>query len=53
MRLVRLYASNFLTTDAVLAANDNLQNLVLSEENQVADEDLGSGSDTWVSVAEL
>ena len=52
-RLVKLYAANFLTTEAVLAANDNLRTLVLSEENQVADEDLGIGNDTWVSLAEV
>ena len=52
-RLVKLYASNFLTTDPVLAANENLRNLVLSEENQVADEDLGIRNDTWVSLAEV
>ena len=52
-RLVRLYASNFLSTEAVLEASDNLRSLVLSEENQVANEELGIGSDTWVSVTEL
>ena len=52
-RLVRLYASNFLTSDTILAANDNLRLLDLAEENQVTNEDLGIGTETWMSVAEL
>ena len=52
-RLVRLYASNFLTSNTILAANDNLRHLEFAEENQVLNEDLGIGTETWVSVAEL
>jgi hypothetical protein len=47
-RLVRLYASNFLTSDTILAANDNLRLLNLSEENQLSNEDLGIGTETWM-----
>ena len=46
-RLVRLYASNFLTTDTVLAAGGNLRTPALD------DEELGIGSDTWVCIGEL
>lgn len=55
IRLVRLYASNFLTSGAILAASDNLRLLELAEENQVhvCNEDLGIGTETWVSIAEL
>ena len=52
-RLVRLYASNFLTTDTIIAASDNLCHLVFDEENQVSDENVGIGRETWVSVAGL
>ena len=52
-RLVRLYASSFLTSDTILAANDNLRHLDFAEENQVLNEDLGIGTETWVTVAEL
>ena len=52
-RLVRLYASSFLTLDTILAANDNLRNLEFAEENQVSNEDLGIGTETWVTIAEL
>ena len=48
-----MYASNFLTSDTILAANDNLRLLDLAEENQVTNEDLGIGTETWMSVAEL
>jgi hypothetical protein len=52
-RIVRLYASNFLTSDTILAANDNLRLLDFAEENQVSNEDLGIGTKTWMSVAKL
>ena len=51
--LVRLYAPNFLTSDTILAANDNLRFLEFAEENQISNKDLDIGSDTWVSIAEL
>ena len=52
-RLVRLYASNFLTSDVILAASDNLRHLDFAEVNQLSNEDLGIGTETWLSIAEL
>ena len=52
-RLVRLYVSNILTIDTILAANDNLWVLDFAEDNQVPNEDLGIGTETWVSIAQL
>lgn len=50
-RLVRLYAKNLLKTEAVLAAEDNLTLLNFDVDSQVANENLGIGTDTWVCVA--
>lgn len=52
-RLVRLYAANLLKRDAILAASDNLSVLSLEAENQLLDEDLGIGTNTWTHIAEL
>jgi hypothetical protein len=52
-RLVRLYASNFLKREVILAAGDKLGELKLDLHNQVTNEHLAIGNDTWVSVAEL
>ena len=52
-RLARLYAGNFLKKETTLAAGDNLKKLKLDSSNQVADEHLGIGNNTWISVAEL
>ena len=52
-RLVRLYASNFLSEDSILAGSDNLKNLDFDEANQVSNENLGIGDDTWASVSDL
>ncbi len=52
-RLVRLYASNFLTTDQILETNENLRLLDFVQENDVSNEELGIGNETWISVAEL
>lgn len=46
-RLVKLYAKNLLKTEAILAADTDLTKLKLDVENQVADENLGIGTDTW------
>ena len=51
-RLVRL-SSNFLSEDTILAASDNLKNLDFDEANQVSNNDLGIGDDTWASVSDL
>ena len=52
-RLVRLYATNFLSDDSILAASDNLKNLDFDEANEVSNENLGIGDDTWASVSDL
>lgn len=52
-RLIRLYASNFLTSDTVLEARNNLRNLKFDVDNQLSNEELGIGDETWVSVAVL
>jgi hypothetical protein len=52
-RLVRLYAKNLLTSEAILAAGNDLTTLNFDNENQVGDESLGIGTDTWVCVAAL
>lgn len=50
---MRLYAGNFLKKETLLAVSDDLKKLELDSSNQVADEHLGIGTDTWISVAEL
>ena len=52
-QLVRLYASNFLSAETILAASDNLKNLEFDEANQVSNEELGIGHHTWASVSDL
>ena len=51
-RVVRLYASNFLKADTILEAGANLKSLKLDASNQLTDENLGIGTDTWTNVAE-
>ena len=51
--LVRLYASNLLKADVILAAGNDLSTLSLDNEGQVPDENLGIGNDTWVFIAQL
>ena len=50
-RLVRLYAANILTKEAILEATDNLKLLNFSTTNQLPDENLGIGDNTWVALA--
>ena len=52
-RLLRIYAGNFLKKEAILAVGDKLKELKLDSSNQVPDEHLGIGTETWTSVAEL
>ena len=52
-RLTRLYAANVLKTDSITSVGSNLSLLRLERQNQLDDENLGVGSDTWVSLAEL
>ena len=49
-RVVRLYASNFLKADTNLEARANLKSLKLNASNQLTDENLGIGTDTWTMV---
>ncbi len=50
-RLVRLYAANLMTNDAILEATDNLRLLNFDATNQLPDENLGIGDNTWVTLA--
>ena len=52
-RLVKLHASNFLSEESILAASDSLKNLDFDETNQVSNEQLGIGDDTWASVSAI
>lgn len=52
-RLVRLYAANLLTNEAILKASDDLTKLDFDEKNQLSDENLGIGDNTWVALAEV
>ena len=52
-RLVRLYAANLLKTPAILNAADDLSKLSFSEENQLSDESLGIGTNTWTCISQL
>ena len=52
-KLVRLYVANVLRTDVIIAASDNLHNLNMDPESQLADENLGIGQATWEHLAEL
>ena len=45
-RLVWLYAANLLTTDAILAANDNLTLLSFETSSRLSNENLGIGDST-------
>ena len=52
-RLVRLYASNLLSKEAIVAAGDDLHQLNLDSDNQLPDENLGIGSSTWSCLHQL
>ena len=52
-RLVRLYASNVLQPEAIIAAGDNLSVLSQASADQLPNENLGLGDDTWVFIASL
>ena len=53
-RLVRLYASNLLTREAILSVGEDIQNLDLEDRyGQVQDENLGIGSAAWTCLHEL
>ena len=50
-RLVRLYAANFLTNETILEASDKLTHLNFDATNQLPDENLGIGDNTWAALA--
>ncbi|SMN12558.1 hypothetical protein SPBRAN_1767 [uncultured Candidatus Thioglobus sp.] len=52
-RLVRLYAGNLLKPEAIVAAGDNLSLLSFADEDQLANDKLGIGTDTWLHISEL
>ena len=52
-RLVRLYASNLLKPEYIVAVGDDLSKLNLATQNQLADENLGLGDATWTYIAEM
>ena len=52
-RLVRLYASNFLNHETIQSISDNLKNLDFDLVNQLKNEDLGIGDETWASISDL
>ena len=49
-RLVKLYASNLLKADTILAAGENLSLLSFATTGQLPDENLGLGGDTWIYI---
>ena len=50
-RLVRLYASNLLKPECIVAVGDDLSQLNLATQNQLADENLGLGDATWTYIS--
>ena len=50
-RLVRLYASNLLKIETIIAAGDDLTKLSFASSGQLADENLGLGNDTWLHLS--
>ena len=49
-RLTKFYCKNRLTTEAIMAGDDNLT-LLNFRDSQVSDENLGIGTDTWACLA--
>ena len=49
-RLVRLYASNLLKQECIIVGDD-LSQLNLATQNQLADENLGLGDTTWTYIS--
>ena len=52
-RLVRLYTSNLLSKESIVAVGDDLRLLNLEPSNQLPDENLGVGESTWTCLREL
>ena len=49
--LVRLYVSNLLKPECIVAVGDDLSQLNLASRNQLADENLGLGDATWMYIS--
>ena len=52
-RLVRLYTSNLLSEESIVAVGDDLRLLNLEPSNQLPDENLGVAESTWSCLHEL
>ena len=52
-RLVRLFASNLLKPEAIVAAGENLSILSMATTDQLPNENLGLGDDTWAFISSL
>lgn len=52
-RLVRIYASNLLKPEAIIAAGGNLSSLSLASTDQLTNENLGLGDETWACISSL
>ena len=52
-RLTKLYAANLLKADAISSVGSNIHQISLERENQLDNENLGVGSDTWLCIAEF
>lgn len=50
-RLVRLYASNLLKTETIVAAGNDLTKLSFANAGQLEDENLGLGNDMWAYLS--
>ena len=51
-RLVRLCASNLLKLEVIIAAHGNLAFLKFANDQQLLDENLGVGTDTWAHISQ-
>ena len=48
-----MYASNLLMPESITAVNNDLSQLNFAPTNQLADENLGLGDDTWACLSEM
>ena len=48
-----MYASNLLMPESITAVNNDLSELNFAPTNQLADENLGLGDDTWACLSEM
>ena len=50
-RLVRLYVSNLLKPEVIIAARGKLTFLEFANDQQLVDENMGVGTDTWAHIS--